>query len=122
MPACSANIVASLSLEAQASVIGSEGSPVTLFTPPAAGFFRLSAYLEAHSDQVGSIGAIVNYTDDEDPATLANVGTATANSPTQLTKVFRAEASTPISYYTAVGGDPGDSPDYNLYLVLEQLQ
>lgn len=106
MPSLVPEIVATQALTGQTSDLAE-----TLYTPTAAGLFRVSLYGEL--DSSGTIH--VTYTDDaSNPITLTAGGSGTTKN---LSAVFRSGSSQAIGVTTAM-----DTFPFDLYVTLESLQ
>jgi hypothetical protein len=86
----------------------------TIWTPVAAGLYRVSLYAE-----INSLGGTVTlgFTNDSGAQTIvAEASPDGFEQDKQMLAVFRAAAGQPITLTTAIGGFP-----FNLYIVLEKL-
>lgn len=100
--------------------------PVTLYTPPTNGLFRISTYCSVLGDSPdeGSIDVTLSYTDDngtQGPTDLSTTLSFGAPNTGQSVIMLYNTAGNPITYTITVSGTSGDGA-YNLNMVLEQLQ
>lgn len=111
-------IVSVISLTGQTDAI----TTTTMFTPTAVGVYRVSVYMVCTTAGTGTLSCTIKWTDDyqaqqSSPASnvdLSGVGNAgSGNIPINATAAA-------ITYETAIAGKAG-SPEYSLYIVLEQL-
>ena len=113
-------VVASVSLTDQ--IQGIRGTPI--FTPPASGIFRISAYLSvSKSDNGNALWAIyVRWTDDNLARFSSyNIGQGTSNA-FNATWVVQSVGGQPLLYKIVPSGGAGGKVPYNLFIVVEQLQ
>ena len=110
-----AKIVADIALEGQSAEISS----TTLYTPVAAGLFRLSGYIELGPSATTSTLAQSFWNDDFETGNAASMN-ATTGTPGSFVKTIRVAAGQAITFATFEGGS-GLVLDYNLYLTLEEL-
>lgn len=105
-----ANIVASQTWTSQSSAL----SATTVYTPAAAGLFRVSAYLDGVVASQ-SASTTIAWTDSHQSrsSSLNSLGNASAPSA----QVLWSAASDPIQVSTVFSG----TGTYNLYVVVEQL-
>lgn len=112
-------IVATVSLTAQDAAIGA----TTIYTPAAAGTFRVNVYQICHTaGAAGTLATTIGWTD---PVTAKTIKPAadivldsTANGATGI--AFIVTTASAITYTTTITGGSG-SPKYNLYIVVEAL-
>ena len=94
----------------------------TIYTPAVAGLYRIGVYMICTTAGGGSLSCTIGWTDNVGAKTLAPAGAvdlvSTANGSTG-TSFIRATAAV-ITYATAIAGKTG-SPQYALYILLEQL-
>ncbi|HXP82566.1 MAG TPA: hypothetical protein VN976_21890 [Verrucomicrobiae bacterium] len=99
-----------------------------LFTPPADGTYRISAYMDwMPGDNVWAENFNLSWTDDFQAycsgcATQVSFGTGIGgyNGFAGVASVARVKANTPISFdVESISGTPGP---YNLYIVIEKLK
>lgn len=101
-------IVASGSMLGQTS-----GLSATLFTPSAAGMFRISAYFEGN---VSNLNAEIQYSDDE-----GSQGVGQNGFPWGASVVLRSAAGAPIKMLVSIPTGVVN-PSFNVYYVVEALQ
>jgi hypothetical protein len=113
-------IVAKQSWTSQSGALAS----TTVYTPSAAGLFRVSAYIEVSSGSTRAPSASMTWTDDHaaqnNSGALGAVdasGNWTING-SYATRAFRVAANTDIKVSTSIGAGTGT---YDLYVVIEQL-
>ena len=111
MPACSANIVATLNLTGQTSAI----SPTNLFTPSADGLFRVSVYIEVTGSGVATVD--FPYTDGIGGNEVGAIG-GSGGSGQGNHWCIRATSGNPIQYETHINSG---SPTYSLFMAVEQI-
>lgn len=112
-----ATISAIVQLTAQAAAINT----TTLFTPSAAGLYRVSVYMNTTTTGTGSLSCTIGFSDEAGARTTSPAGTVDLsglNASTGIT--FLSTNTTAITYATAIAGLAG-SPKYSLRIVLEQL-
>jgi hypothetical protein len=113
------NIVARVSLTAQAAVIGA----TTIYTPAEAGVYRGTAYIHTTATGTGSVTFAFAWNDGISAKTNGAVACdlTVTNSTGQKTLVqcIRAAAGQAITFNTT--GSPGGTARYALEIVLEQL-
>lgn len=116
MPCQSTSIVASQTFSSQSSGL----SATTVYTPSAAGLFRVSAYMEASTTNCDG-APVVYWTDTyrSKNATLENLQFS-SGVPVASGHIFWSAASQPIQVSTVFDVNSG-SATYNLYVVVEQL-
>lgn len=109
---------------ATAQLTGQTGNIVTttLYTPSAAGLFRISVYQICTTTGTGTLSSTIGWTDAAGAKTTSPAGTvdlsSTSNGATGMT--FLSTTASAITYATAIAGKVG-SPQYAIYLVLEAL-
>jgi len=115
-----ATIVATVALTGQVSSIAT----TTLYTPSAAGTYRVSVYhlITTPSVGAGTLDMTILWTDDESaktnlPAAQLNL---TIDQSAASGTVFIRSTATAISYSTTIGGGDG-AQRYSLFLVVERL-
>lgn len=114
-----ATIAATVSLTGQTGNIGT----TTIYTPPAAGLYRVSVYqICTTAGSAGILNSVIGWTDNVGAKTLSPAAdvtlTSTANGATG-TGFIRATAAA-ITYATTITGGAG-SPQYALYICVEKL-
>lgn len=113
-----ATVVATVQLTAQTGDIGA----TTIYTPAAAGLFRVNVYQICKVAGTGTLSTVIGWTDSVGAKTISpasNVDlSSTANGATGTSFISATAAA--ITYTTAIAGKAG-SPEYNLYIVLEVL-
>ncbi len=111
-------IVASVALTGQTGAIGT----TTIYTPSAAGTFRVSVYMICTTAGTGTLSCTIGWTDIVGAKTQSPAGNvdlaSTANGSNGAS--FIATTATAITYSTAIAGLAG-SPQYALYITLEAL-
>lgn len=111
-------IVASVQLTAQTGDIGT----TTIYTPAAAGLFRVNVYQICTTAGTGTLSCTIGWTDIVGAKTISPAGTvdlsSTANGATGMS--FISTGASAITYATAIAGKAG-SPAYAIYIVVEAL-
>ncbi len=115
-----ATIVATVALTAQASTIVA----TLLYTPAAAGTYRVSVYhlITTPSVAAGTLDTTILWTDDESAKTslpAAQLNLTVDNSASSGT-VFIRSTATAINYSTTIGSGDG-AQRYSLFIVVERL-
>lgn len=115
-----ATVVATVALTAQAASIGT----TTLYTPVAAGMYRVSVYhlVTTAATSSGTLNTTIGWTDDESAKTnlpAAQLDLTVDQSAASGTVFARATAAA-ITYSTTMAGEDG-SPKYSLFIVVERL-
>jgi hypothetical protein len=115
------------SIVASGSIVKSSGgniSATTLFTPSAAGLFRVSVYLDGPTGAAGNTGASISWTDSNGAASVTlqlanNPWIAGPNSPCSgWSDVFIHSLADAIQF--ALSGN-SSSTAYTMWYVVEQL-
>jgi len=112
-------IVATAQLTAQAGDI----LATTLYTPAAAGLFKINVYHICHTaGAAGTLNTLISWTDAVSAKTLSPASdiTLTSTNNGATGNAFFNSAAAGITYTATITGGAG-SPKYNLYLTLEQL-
>lgn len=111
-------IVANVQLTGQTGDIAT----TALYTPSAAGLFRISVYQICTTSGTGTLSCTVSWTDasgakSTSPAATVDLS-STSNGATGMT--FISTTASVINFATAIAGKVG-SPQYAIYIVLEAL-
>lgn len=113
-----ATIVASVQLTGQTADI----STTTIYTPAAAGLFRVNVYMICTTAGTGTLSCTVGWSDVVGAKTISPAGTvdlaSTANGSTGISFISTTAAA--ITYATAIAGKAG-SPQYAIYITVEAL-
>lgn len=114
-----ATIAATVSLTGQTGNIAA----TTIYTPPAAGLYRVSVYqICTTAGSAGTLNSVIGWTDNVGAKTLSPAAdvtlTSTANGATGASFI-RATAAA-ITYATTITGGAGN-PQYALYICVEKL-
>ncbi|KKL83635.1 hypothetical protein LCGC14_1972760 [marine sediment metagenome] len=114
-----ATIVKTISLTGQLASIGA----TTLYTPAAAGLYRVSVYMVCSSaGSGGTLDATIGWTDavqaqSSSPASQVDLtGEGNASQGT----VFISSTAAAITYATTVAGE-GGAPEYDLHITVERI-
>ncbi len=114
-----ATIAAIVSLTGQTGNI----STTTIYTPPAAGLYRVSVYQICKvAGSAGTLNSVIGWTDAVGAKTLSPAAdvtlTSTANGSTG--NAFISATAAAITYATTITGGAG-SPQYDIHIVVEKL-
>lgn len=112
-----ATVISTVQITAQTAAI----TTTTLFTPAAAGLFRVSVYMDTTTTGTGTLTCTIGFSDDASTRTTQPAGSVDLsglNASTGIT--FIASGAVAITYATAIAGLAG-SPKYSLRIILEQL-
>ncbi len=114
-----ATIAAIVQLTAQAGNIGA----TTIYSPPAAGLYRVSVYQICKvAGAAGTLNSVIGWSDAVGAKTLSPAAdvtlTSTANGSTG--NAFIQATAAAITYAATITGGAG-SPQYNLYVLVEKL-
>lgn len=114
-----ATIAATVSLTGQTGNIGT----TTIYTPPAAGLYRVSVYQICKvAGSAGTLNTVIGWSDAVGAKTLSPAAdvtlTSTANGATGA--AFISSGASAITYATTITGGAG-SPQYNLYICVERI-
>lgn len=117
------NIVAQVALTGQSEPI----PQTTIFTPPAAGMYRVSLFfvVVASTETQGGISLVVQTTNEGGNGAgvcSTSAGANAAGAENQSSCFMRASAGAPISFYSQFLGVGGGTVDYEVFITVEQLQ
>lgn len=97
-------------------------STTTIYTPSATGYFRVSVYMICTTAGGGTLSCTIGWSDSVGAKTISPASgvdlASTANGSTGISFIVSGIAA--ITYATAIAGKTG-SPQYSLYVALEQL-